>query len=95
MATAGVLTLNQAVTTGSGDSNTVRLQAAGDITQAAAGTITALNLGVFDSAGNIALDQANVMGTNASTGTIAVQDTFATARSCSTTRRRGRCRPAW
>ena len=74
LATAGALTLNQAVTTGSGASSTVRLQAAGDITQAAAGTITALNLGVFDSAGNITLDQANVVGTNASTGTIAAQD---------------------
>ena len=77
LATAGALTLNQEVTTGSGAGNTVRLQAAGNITQLATGTITALNLGVFDTAGNITLDQANVVGTNASTGTIAAQDTFA------------------
>ena len=77
LATAGALTLNQAVTTGSGDSSTVRLQAAGNISQAAAGTITALNLGVFDSTGYITLDQANVVGTNASAGTIAAQDTSA------------------
>ena len=77
VATAGVLTLNQAVSTGSGASSTVRLQAAGDISQAAAGTITGLNLGVSDAAGNIRLDQANVVGTNASAGTIALQDTVA------------------
>ena len=75
LATSGALTLNQAVSTGSGDSGTVRLQAAGDITQAAAGIITANSLGVFDSTGNITLDQANVVGTNASTGTFAAQDT--------------------
>ena len=75
LATAGALTLNQAVSTGAGNTNTVRLQAAGDVTQAAAGTITALNLGVFDSAGNITLNQSNGVGTNAATGTFAAQDT--------------------
>ena len=55
----------------------MRLQAVGNITQAAAGTITALNLGVFDSAGNITLDQSNLVGTNASPGTIAAQNTNA------------------
>ena len=77
LATAGALALNQAVTTGSGASSTVRLQAAGDITQAAAGLITANNLGVHDTAGNITLNQSNVVGTNASAGTLAAQDTAA------------------
>src|SRR5438270_437365 len=51
--------------------------AAGDITQVAAGTITALNLGVFDTTGNITLDQANAVGTNATTRTFAAKDTTA------------------
>ena len=58
MATAGNLTLNAAVSTGSASSNTVRLQAAGDITQNAAGIITGLNLGVYTTAGTILLENA-------------------------------------
>ena len=58
------------MSTGSGAGKTVRLEAAGNITQAASGIITAKNLGVFDTTGNITLDQANVVGTTASTGTI-------------------------
>ena len=72
----------------------MRLQAAGDITQAAAGIITANSLGVSDTTGNITLDQANVVGTNASAGTVAAQDTrLRQGRSYSRTRRRERYRP--
>ncbi|MBI3861468.1 MAG: hypothetical protein HY290_06190, partial [Planctomycetia bacterium] len=75
VATGGALTLNKAVSTSAGDSKTVRLQANGDITQAAAGIVTAGTLGVYDTAGNITLDQANVVGTAGTAGTFAAQDT--------------------
>jgi hypothetical protein len=77
LATGGALTLNQSVSTGSGASNTVRLQAAGDITEASGMRITAGTLGVFDTAGNITLDQGNVVGTGGTAGVFAAQATAA------------------
>ena len=78
LATAGALTLNRGVSTGSGASGTVRLQAAGDISQAVREIITGASLGVYDTAGNITLDQANVVGTAGAAGTIAMQNTAGT-----------------
>ena len=55
LSTAGPLSLNQQVSTGSSSSGTVRLQANGTIDQSASGVITALNLGVNTPVGDIEL----------------------------------------
>ncbi len=64
---AGDISLTQALNVGTG---TARLQSAGAVSQNAAGTITATNLGV-NATGNIGLDQA----TNAVPGTVALNST--------------------
>jgi hypothetical protein len=64
LATAGAMLVNQAVTTGSNASGTVRLQAAGDVS--GPGVITALALGVNAPNGSISLANANDVTTFAS-----------------------------
>ena len=73
LVTQGDLTLQQSVTTGSGASSTVRLYAYGNLIESAGVTITGSSLGVVG-AGNVTLDQANVVGTNATAGTIAFEN---------------------